>query len=240
MQLTLHATRQTPHGAPRLVQALPPWSVKTRHAPSRHCRGAMVYANTTTAIHGIEYIPPIEYPPPPQPWHAYVAYLVAYLVSHLVACLVPCLVLVLVLVLHKFRLLLSCKIERATILGWGLVRAPQYLPLIPSDPRDSQPCNQIVLFLVLERCARVTQMMCMNSTNHYFVSPFCTPPIHCIGIYIYIYILRVGWVGVCWRRSCKTCHFVFWISPRLSVELDHFCDFGSTQGGWSYHAVCAW
>ena len=36
MQLTLHATRRTPHGASRLVQAMSAWSVKPQHAPSRH------------------------------------------------------------------------------------------------------------------------------------------------------------------------------------------------------------
>ena len=45
MQLTLHTARPTPHGASRLVQAVPAWSVKTRRAPSRHyigMRGSMV------------------------------------------------------------------------------------------------------------------------------------------------------------------------------------------------------
>ena len=63
MQLTLHATRPPPHGASRLVQATPAWSVKTRHTPSRHCRDARAYGHTTTAIHEIECISPIEYPP---------------------------------------------------------------------------------------------------------------------------------------------------------------------------------
>ena len=49
MPLTLHATRQTPHGASRLVLATSAWSVKTRRAPSRHCRDARVYGHTTTA-----------------------------------------------------------------------------------------------------------------------------------------------------------------------------------------------
>ena len=50
MQLTLHATRPTPHGASRLVQqAMPAWSAKTRRA--RHCRDATVYGHTTTAMH---------------------------------------------------------------------------------------------------------------------------------------------------------------------------------------------
>ena len=42
--------------------SLPP--MKTRHAPSRHCRHARVYGHTTTAMHDIEYISPIEYTPP--------------------------------------------------------------------------------------------------------------------------------------------------------------------------------
>ena len=47
MQLTLHATRRTPDGALRLVQAKSAWSVKTRRAPSRHCSDTRVYAHTT-------------------------------------------------------------------------------------------------------------------------------------------------------------------------------------------------
>ena len=43
--------RPAPHGASRLVQAKSAWSVKTRHAPSRHCRDARVYGHTTTAMH---------------------------------------------------------------------------------------------------------------------------------------------------------------------------------------------
>ena len=39
------------HGASRLVHAMPAWSVKTRRAPSRHCRDARVYDHTTTAMH---------------------------------------------------------------------------------------------------------------------------------------------------------------------------------------------
>ena len=38
--------------------------MKTRHAPPRHCRDAMVYGHTTTDMHEIEYISRIEYPPP--------------------------------------------------------------------------------------------------------------------------------------------------------------------------------
>ena len=63
MQLILYATRRTPQGASRLVQAVSPWSMKTRHAPYRRCRNARVYGHTTTAMHDIEYISPIEYTP---------------------------------------------------------------------------------------------------------------------------------------------------------------------------------
>ena len=38
-------------GASRLVLAMSAWSVKTRRAPSRHCRDARVYGHTTTAVH---------------------------------------------------------------------------------------------------------------------------------------------------------------------------------------------
>ena len=51
IQLTLHATRPTPQGASRLVQAMSAWSVNVRRAPSRHRRDAEVYSHTTTAIH---------------------------------------------------------------------------------------------------------------------------------------------------------------------------------------------
>ena len=51
MQFTLHTTRRTPHGASRLVQAMPAWLVKTRRAPSRHSGDARVYGHTTTAMH---------------------------------------------------------------------------------------------------------------------------------------------------------------------------------------------
>ena len=72
MQLTLHVTRRTPHGASRLVRAMSAWSVKTRHAPSGHCRDARVYGHTTTAMHEIEYISPIECTPsPPQRYYEY-------------------------------------------------------------------------------------------------------------------------------------------------------------------------
>ena len=54
MQLTLHASSRTPHGASRLVLAMSAWSVETRRAPARHCRGAEVYGHTNTAMHGDE------------------------------------------------------------------------------------------------------------------------------------------------------------------------------------------
>ena len=51
MQLVLHATRRPPNAASRLVQAISAWSMKTRRAPSRHCRDARVYSDTTNARH---------------------------------------------------------------------------------------------------------------------------------------------------------------------------------------------
>ena len=57
MQLARHATRRTLHRASRLVQAMSAWSVKSRRAPSRHCRDARVYGHMTTAMHDIEYTP---------------------------------------------------------------------------------------------------------------------------------------------------------------------------------------
>ena len=47
VQPTFHATRPTPHGASRLVQAMSAWLVKTQRAPSRHCRATSVYGHTT-------------------------------------------------------------------------------------------------------------------------------------------------------------------------------------------------
>ena len=47
----LHATRPTPRGASRLVQAMSFWSVKTPRVPSRHLRDARAYVHTTTAMH---------------------------------------------------------------------------------------------------------------------------------------------------------------------------------------------
>ncbi|CAN0160720.1 unnamed protein product, partial [Laminaria digitata] len=57
MHFTLHATRPIPRGSSRLVQAMSTWSVKTRRAPSRHCRDAGVYGHTTKAMHDTEYTP---------------------------------------------------------------------------------------------------------------------------------------------------------------------------------------
>ncbi|CAM9875799.1 unnamed protein product, partial [Laminaria digitata] len=55
MPPTLHATRRTPHGASRLVQAMSAWSVITRRAPSRHCRDSRVSGHTTAAMHDHDY-----------------------------------------------------------------------------------------------------------------------------------------------------------------------------------------
>ena len=57
MQLTLHGTRRTYHGASPLVLAMFVWWVKTRRAPSRHCRNARVYGHATSAMHQNEYPP---------------------------------------------------------------------------------------------------------------------------------------------------------------------------------------
>ena len=57
MQLTVHATRRTPHGALRLVLAMSCLVGEIRRAPSRHCRDARVYGRTTTAMHDNEYPP---------------------------------------------------------------------------------------------------------------------------------------------------------------------------------------
>ena len=51
MQLTLHATRRSPHGASRLVRAMSTWLAKTRRAPSRHCWDARVCDHKTSAVH---------------------------------------------------------------------------------------------------------------------------------------------------------------------------------------------
>ena len=70
MQLTLQATRRTPHGASRFVLAMSAWWVKTRRAPSGHCRDARVYGYTTTAVHDVASerrawfgLPPQRLPP---------------------------------------------------------------------------------------------------------------------------------------------------------------------------------
>ena len=44
-------------------KAMSAWSVKTRRAPSRHCRDARVHGHTTTAMHGMSTPPN---PPPPR------------------------------------------------------------------------------------------------------------------------------------------------------------------------------
>ena len=47
-------------------QSMSAWSVKTRRAPSRHCRDARVYGYTTTAMHDISAPPATHSPPQPQ------------------------------------------------------------------------------------------------------------------------------------------------------------------------------
>ena len=62
----LHGTRRTSHGAPRLVQAMSTWSVKTRRAPSWPRWNTTIYGLIkTTAIHGNEYYP---HPSPSKGW----------------------------------------------------------------------------------------------------------------------------------------------------------------------------
>ena len=58
MKFTFHATRRTPRGASRLVQAMSAWFVKTRRAPSRHSRDARVCGHTTTAMHKLSAASP--------------------------------------------------------------------------------------------------------------------------------------------------------------------------------------
>ena len=69
MQFTFHATRRTPHGASRLVQAISAWLMKTRRTPSRQSRDARVYGHTNTAMHKLSTRrPPTKKPalfPPP-------------------------------------------------------------------------------------------------------------------------------------------------------------------------------
>ena len=67
MQLTLYATRPPPHGASRLVQAMCAWSVKTRHAPSRHFRGAGVYMVIRLRPCMRSSTPSLSSTPPPLP-----------------------------------------------------------------------------------------------------------------------------------------------------------------------------
>ena len=64
MQFTLHATNRAPPGGSRLVQAMPPWLVKTRRAPPRHSRDARVYLHTPTAMLKPSTPPPLPSTPP--------------------------------------------------------------------------------------------------------------------------------------------------------------------------------
>ena len=83
MQRTRHATCPTPHGASRLVQGMSAWSVKTRRAPSRHCRDARVYGHTTTAMHDMNGSPP---PPTPSCFPAILTVLFKYNIENVVKC----------------------------------------------------------------------------------------------------------------------------------------------------------
>ena len=58
MKLTLHADRRTPHGASRSVHAMSAWSVKTRRAPSQHCRDVRVNGLNCDYAQN-EYTPPL-------------------------------------------------------------------------------------------------------------------------------------------------------------------------------------
>ena len=62
MQVTLHATRPTPHGASRLLRRVSAWSVKLRRSPFRPCRDASVCGHSTASTHDNMYT--ISTPPP--------------------------------------------------------------------------------------------------------------------------------------------------------------------------------
>ena len=55
------------HANSQMAQAMSAWAVKTRRAPSRHCRNARVYDCKTTAMHEMTTPPPPEAPPEPFP-----------------------------------------------------------------------------------------------------------------------------------------------------------------------------
>ena len=58
MQLTVHATRRTPHGSSGFVQVAIAWSVKSLRAPPRNCRDARVYGANTRDMHDVSTLPP--------------------------------------------------------------------------------------------------------------------------------------------------------------------------------------
>ena len=66
MQLTLHPTRSTPHGASCLWRAMPTGWLKIWRDASRHCRDTRAYDHTTTAVHDMS-TPPRASPPTPLP-----------------------------------------------------------------------------------------------------------------------------------------------------------------------------
>ena len=79
MQFTLHATRRTPHGASRLVQAMSTWLVETRRTLPRHSRDARVYGHNTAKPSNPPppllsvWVPGVQYPlrnPSPSSQHS--------------------------------------------------------------------------------------------------------------------------------------------------------------------------
>ena len=85
MQSTLHATRRTPHGSSRLVQALSAWLMKTRCAPSRHSRDARVYGHTTAVMHKLSF-------PPPYLFYVITTHLIHAPTAHLPRCVCVCVI----------------------------------------------------------------------------------------------------------------------------------------------------
>ena len=59
MQLTRHATRQTPHGTSSVVHAMHAWSVKTPHTPSPNRRDARVYDPKDSGHALYDYLTPL-------------------------------------------------------------------------------------------------------------------------------------------------------------------------------------
>ena len=62
----LIVTRRAPHVPSHLVQAMPPWLVKTRRVPSWYRRDPIVYGLKTVALHHVSTPSPVN-PPPSHP-----------------------------------------------------------------------------------------------------------------------------------------------------------------------------